>query len=76
MAKDFGSFFSRIKGRKVSFFGRIWLKFGVQKGHLLFVVQLETTILTVHDLGLFGEFWVGKGSKFCNFRASLVEFLF
>ena len=31
MPKDFGSFFSRIKGRKVSFFGRIRLNFGFKK---------------------------------------------
>ena len=31
MPKDFGRFFSRIKGRKVSFFRRIWLNFWFKK---------------------------------------------
>ena len=31
MLKDFGRFLSRIKGRKVSFFGRTWLNFGFKK---------------------------------------------
>ena len=50
MPKDFGSFFSRIKGRKVSFFGRIQSNFGFKMSLdvCTTVVQLGIVRLTVY----------------------------
>ena len=47
MPKDFGSFFSRIKGRKVIFWANL-VEFRVEKGHLLFVPQWHSRHSTVN----------------------------